>query len=120
MGIEVNQAAFDYARQLIQSGKVNTEHGIWGESNPDTEAQDAFISEHGMEAWGKWHLGIKAGGSYGEKSTYSFPYGDYKLVFRSGLLAAEERAQQYNHLAVRDAARELLELLDSETGEAKE
>ncbi len=115
MDIEVNKESFEYAKYLINDGRFVADKGDWTEVNPDTEAQDTYIHEAGMKGYAKWHLGIKQGGSYENKSTYSFPYGDFKVVHRAGLLAAEERAQQYEHLAVRDAARELLTLLDSKS-----
>ncbi len=112
MSIDANREAVEYARQLIEDGKfVNDKHGEWTEINPDTEAQNAYIHEHGMEGFGKWHLGIKVGGSYGEKGTYSFPYGDFEKVYRSGLIAAKERAAEFHHGAVEQAADDLLALL---------
>lgn len=112
MAIEVNKDAVEYAKRLIGDGRyVLDKQGDWDSVNPGTEAQDRFVKEHGYKAYGEWHLGFKAGGSYGEKSAYSFPYGDFENVYRSGLIAAEERAAQYKHLAVRAAAQELLDML---------
>ncbi len=112
MSIELNKEALEYAKQLIEDGRyVLDQHGDWDSVNPGTEAEDQFVKEHGYKAYGEWHLGFKAGGSYGEKSAYSFPYGDFHKVYRSGLIAAQERASQYNHLAVLDAAQELLKML---------
>lgn len=112
MAIEVNRKGFEFARQLIEDGKyVLDDHGDWDNVNPDTNQQDNFIRDRGMEAFGNWHLGIKVGGSFNEKGTYSFPYGDYHKVYRSGLIAAEERAAQYHHGAVEQAAKDLLAML---------
>lgn len=112
MGIEANKEAVEFARQLISEGRyVLDQHGDWAQINPGTAAQDEFIHREGMKNYGKWHLGIKAGGSYGEKSAYSFPYGDFQKVYRSGLIAAQERAAQFKHGAVEQAAKDLLALL---------
>ncbi len=112
MAIEVNQPGFEWAKRMIEEGRyVLDEHGDWDQINPDTSQQDEFIREHGVEAYGNWHLGVKVGGSYHEKTAYSFPYGDYHKVYRSGLIAAEERAAQYHHGAVEQAAKDLLAML---------
>ncbi|WRS30745.1 hypothetical protein U6G28_03400 [Actinomycetaceae bacterium MB13-C1-2] len=117
MSIEVNQEAVEFAKKLIAEGKYSTEEDDWGEVNPDTEQQNELIHKEGMGQFAKWHLGVKSGGSRGEKTDYSFPYGDYKVVCRSGLIAAEERAAQYDHFSIRDAAKELLDLLNAAAGE---
>ena len=115
MSIELNEAGFKYAQQLISEGRVDVDlHGDWDKINPDSEQQDRFVEEHGYEAFGEWHLGVKAGASHDTKGAYSFPYGDYKNVVRSGLIAAEERAAQYHHEAVRQAAADLLKLIDQQ------
>lgn len=118
MSIEVNQAGFDYARKLIAEGRFVADHGDWGEVNPGTEAQNAFIEENGIEAWSLWHLGRRAGDAEDNKETWAFPYGDYQNVCRSGLLAADERARQYGYDDIRQAALDLLRLLDDAAGDA--
>ena len=112
MAIDANPEAVEFARQLIEDGRyVLDKHGDWDQVNPDTNEQDNFVREHGMKAYGNWHLGVKVGGSYNEKSVYSSPYGDFHKVYRSGLIAAQERAAQYHHGAVEQAAKDLLAML---------
>jgi hypothetical protein len=48
----------------------------------------------------------------GTKGGYEFPYGDFGNVCRSGLLAAEGRADQYKHFDIENAAAELLRAID--------
>ena len=50
------------------------------------------------------------------KRAYSFPFGDFAKVHRSGVISAESRAGQYDHDEIRDALRGLLELIDGEKG----
>lgn len=108
----MNQRAVENAKRLIDEGRVLLDkHGDWDEVNPGTEAQNKFIEEHGFEEYGQWHLGFKDGASREDKSSYSFPYGDFHQVVRSGLIAAGERAQQYHHEAIKAAADELLQML---------
>ena len=106
MAIELNEEGFNYAKSLVEEGRVvNDLHGEWDEINPGTREQNEFIEEHGMEAFGRWHLGFKVGGSRQDKTSYSFPYGNYKDVYRSGIIAAEERAAQYHHEEVLEATK---------------
>ncbi len=112
MSIELNQEGFNYAKSLIEEGRVvNDLHGDWDEVNPGTREQDQFIHERGMEAFGRWHLGFKVGGSREDKTSYSFPYGNYEDLYRSGVIAAEERAAQFHHGQVLEAAKALEEML---------
>ena len=120
MSVELYEAGYEYAKRQIAEGHYVADKGDWSEANPGTAAQDAFIEEHGLKAYADWHLGIKPDRSYEDKSTYDFPYGDYHVVHRAGLLAAEERAQQYNYLPIRDAARQLLQQLDQAAGMGEE
>ncbi len=113
MAIQLNQAGFDYAKKLISEGKVDDDlHGDWGAENPDREKQNRFIEEYGYESYGQWHLGINLDDGPETKEAYSFPYGNYTQVVRSGLIAAEERAAQYGYEEIRDAAKLLLSMLD--------
>lgn len=109
--IELNEAGFEYAKKLIEDGQVVLDQGDWGEVNPDTEQQDQFIEEDGMEAYSLWHLGTRPEYDRETKQCWAFPYGDFEKVHRSGLMAAEERARQYDYEDIRAAAVELLEML---------
>lgn len=112
MDTKLNQAAVDQAKELIKQGKVVLdEHGDWTESKPDPEAENRFLDREGFVAYGRWHLGVKPGEDPEEKGSYSFPYGDFRRVHRSGLIAVEQRAAQYGHREIEAAAKELLGLL---------
>lgn len=117
MSIELYDQGFDYAKRLISEGRYVADEGDWGEVNPGTEAQNAFIDEHGLHAWGLWHLGVRPDDPRDTKEAWAFPYGDYQNVHRAGLMAAEERARQYGYESIRVAAVQLLELLDEAAGE---
>jgi hypothetical protein len=43
---------------------------------------------------------------------YEFPYGDFEMVHRCGVLAAESRAAQYQHSDIETAAAHLHGMLD--------
>lgn len=115
MSTELNQAGFEYAKKLIQDGHVVLDkQGDWDSLMPDAEAENEFIRAHGVKAYGQWHLGIRKGGSWEDKSTYDFPYGNFENVYRSGLEAAEERAAEWHYEEIRQAARDLLDMLPNQ------
>src|SRR6478735_816727 len=97
MAIELNQPALRHARALIREGKVvRNERDGWTE-------------------YSHWHLGIDKSENRETKGAYSFPFGDFRKVHRSGVIAGESRAGQYDHDEVRDALKALLELIDGES-----
>jgi hypothetical protein len=71
------------------------------------------LDRHDWKAYGEWYLGLDAEASEETKERHSFPYGDFRRVHRSGLIAAKQRASQYGHEEVEKAADALLELLDT-------
>ena len=116
MALEVYVEGVEYAKQLIAQGKVSSEQGEWHEVNPGTEAQDAFIEENGIRAWGLWHLAHNPEDNPDRKESYGFPYGDYKTVCREGLVAAESRARQYGYEQIRQVAMDLIRLANIALG----
>mgnify|MGYP007019732985 CR=1 FL=1 len=116
MELAVYEPGVEYAKKLIAEGKVSFVSGEWHLINPDTEQQDAFIEEHGIHAWGLWHLAYHPEGDLGAKDDYEFPYGNYKTVCREGLVAAESTAKQFHHEEIRAAAIELIRLADAALG----
>ena len=116
MTLAVYEPGVDYAKKLISEGKVSFVEGEWHLINPGTAAQDAFIEENGIRAWGLWHLAYHPDGDPDAKDDYEFPYGNYKTVCREGLVAAESRAKQYHHEQIRQAALELIRLADAALG----
>lgn len=116
MTIELYEQGFENAKRLIREGSFVDDRGDWGEVNPGTEEENAFIDSEGLGAYALWHLGVRPEDSREDKGAWAFPYGDYRSVHRSALLAAQERATQYGYESIRAAAVELLELLDAAAG----
>jgi hypothetical protein len=107
--IKVNLAALEHAKNLIQQGHVVVDkRNAWSEQQPSAEEENEFIRQHGFEEYTKWHLGIDERHAEDTKARYKFPYGDFKNVHRSALLAARNRARQYRHYDVEKAAMELI------------
>lgn len=111
---DVNTAAVRKARSLIDDGKVDTETE-WSDAAPSTEDENSVVEKDGYDGFGEWHLAVDPDASEDTKGRYAFPYGDFKLVSRAGLIHAKQRAAQYEHSEVEKAADELLEHLDSKS-----
>jgi hypothetical protein len=115
MAIELNQPALRNARALVRDGKVvKDQRDDWSEAAPTAEEENAFIDREGWTAFSHWHLGIDKSANRETKQAYSFPFGDFRKVHRSGVIAGESRAGQYDHTEIADALKGLLELIDSD------
>ena len=113
MSIELNKPAYEQARSLVREGKVvRDERDDWSEAAPTADEENAFIEREGWTAYAHWHLGIDREANLETKGAYSFPYGDFRRVHRSGVISGESRAGQYDHDDVEDALKKLLELID--------
>lgn len=111
MSVKVNKDAVKYAQDLIEKGDyvVDTD---WSEAQPSTEDENDFAEKEGWETYGKWHLGLDTDYDKDEKGRYAFPYGDFKKVHRKGVIAAKQRAGQNDYSDLKDAADELLQMID--------
>lgn len=114
MTIELNRPALEHARKLVRDGAViRDERDDWSEAAPTPDEENSFIEEHGWTEYSHWHLGIDKSENRETKGAYSFPFGDFRKVHRSGVISGESRAGQYDHDEIRDELRKLLELIDS-------
>src|SRR3954447_7929897 len=115
MTIRLNKKSLEQAKQLVKQGKVVRDgRDDWSEAAPSSQEQNTFLEKHGWDEFEKWHLGIDEDKSPETKGRYSFPYGDFSKVRRGGVISLESRAAQNDHNDIRDAAKQLLELLDKE------
>jgi hypothetical protein len=114
MAATLNQRGFDHAKKLVEAGTVVLdERDDWSEHQPTAARENEFISEHGMDEYARWHLGVDS--SHGEqaKARYKFPYGDFTAVHRCGVIAAEVRAAQQDYTDIEVAAAHLHGMLDA-------
>lgn len=115
MAVRLNRKALAHARKLIEAGKVERDvRDDWSEHAPSTEQENSFIDKHGFGNFAEWHLGRDDDKSEGTKGSVSFPFGDFSKVHRCAIISLESRAAQYGHDDIRDAAKKLLELMDSD------
>ena len=112
--VRLNRDAFRYAEELINEGRfVNDKANSWRQQRPTSQQENEFIQSHGWVEYEKWHLAMEETYGMRTKARYKFPYGDFNLVHRSGLLAAKNRACQYGYEDVRTACEQLLRLVES-------
>ena len=115
MAVILNRKALTHARELIKEGKVERDvRDDWSEHAPSADDENSFIDNHGFGDFAAWHMGRDDDKSDGTKGSVSFPFGDFKRVHRCAVISLESRAAQYGHTDIRDAAKKLLELIDSE------
>ena len=115
MAIELNEPALRHARALIREGKVvRDERDDWSEAAPTPDEENAFIERDGWTEYSHWHIGVDKSANRETKDAYSFPFGDFRKVHRSGVIAGESRAGQHDHHEIRDALKKLLALIDDE------
>ncbi|MCW2586632.1 MAG: hypothetical protein JWN55_2148 [Frankiales bacterium] len=114
MAVTLHDPGFDHAKKLIKDGKaVRDDRGAWDEHQPSAAQENAFIEEHGMREFGRWHLGVDDEMADDTKGHWKYPYGDFEAVHRCGVLAAESRAGQRKHTDIELAAAHLHGLLDA-------
>lgn len=111
----LNTAAQHRIRELIDARQyVLDSH--WGDVQPSTDAQNAYLEKHSFDDYAQWHLGLTEGATDGTKARYAFVVGDFRRVHRSGLIACVYRASEWRHKDVELAAHELLQHLDRTSG----
>ena len=111
----LNEAAVANARKLIDARQYVLQSD-WGEVQPRTEEQNAFLETHCWEEYAQWHLGLTVGAKDHTKGRYAFVYGDFRRLHRSGLIACVYRAAEWRHKDIELAAHAVLQYLDRKTG----
>ena len=108
----VNEAGRRHAEKLIR-GRQYVVRSEWGEAQPRAPDENAFLESHSWAEYAAWHLGLTDGVPDETKGRYAFVFGDLRRVHRSGLIACQYRASEWEHKEIELAAHELLQLLDS-------
>ena len=110
--VTASEEAEAFAAGLIKEGKT-VPAGEW--SRPTGERIDEYVEANGWESLGKWFLGRNQDAEPETHAFYEFPFSnDFEKVHRRGLIAARERAAEYQHEEVFDAAGRLLDLYDKD------
>jgi hypothetical protein len=112
--VKLNETAFAYAMELIRQGHVVCDKkNAWADHHPVAEEENEFIRAHGFAEYGIWHLGIDETHAEATKARYKFPFGDFKNIHRSALLAVRSRAHQYGYFDIENAAIQLTRIISS-------
>jgi hypothetical protein len=113
MAVKSHKVGFEYAKRLIDEGKmVLDDRDAWSEHQPTAEQENEFIRQHGYAEYGRWHLGIDLDQAAETKARYKFPYGDFENVHRCAVISAESRAGQYKYTDIENAAAHLHGMLE--------
>lgn len=114
MSVELNEPAVRHLRALVRDGSVvRDDRDRWSEAQPTPDEENAYIEREGWTAYAHWHLGVDKAADRETKEAWSFPVGDFRNVHRSGVIAAESRAGQFDHDEIEKAAKALLALIDA-------
>jgi len=113
MAFKLNKAGCEHAAAMIRQGlEVEHETGNWNEVRPTSDEEARYLDTHDIEEYGLWFLGINTDIEANSKEHYVYPYGDFNVVQKSGLIAAEQQAKKDHSDEIANAARTLLELLN--------
>jgi len=113
MTVKLSDSSYEHAKALIKDRQaVVDQRDDWSEHQPSTAEENEFIERHGLDEFGKWHLGVDDEKRPNTKGRYRFPFGDFQDVHRCAVLSAESRAGQYKHNDIRAAAAHLHGMLD--------
>jgi hypothetical protein len=110
MAVELNSPGDKHAHALVDAGKVD-KTSSWSFSAEDG---NKLLGPNGDD-WGeysKWHLGEDTSAAEKTKARYKYPHGKGGKVYRSGVIAAKQRAAAQGAKAIEDAAGRLLEKID--------
>jgi hypothetical protein len=107
-----NADGIEKARSMIDAHQYVLDSD-WSNAQPSASEENEKVDRDGYEAFGAWHLAIDTDASEHTKDRYGFVFGDFERVHRSGLIAAKQRAAEWDHTEIEQAADELLSHLDS-------
>ena len=110
--ILLHKDALEYAKELIKKGRVNCDVHNWTIDQPTPIEKDSFLADHNFSDYGRWFLAVREKTPENTREHYEFPLGNFREIYRSGIVSAKARAGQYRHEKIEKAASELLELID--------
>lgn len=108
---DLNLAGESYAHSLIAAGRID-KTAPWSFEAADG---NALLGKGGddWQSYGNVHLGIDRTANDKTKARYKYPFAKGGKLYRSGIIAAKQRASQQGDGAVEKAAGELLNLIDT-------
>ncbi|MEL7237641.1 MAG: hypothetical protein AAGK78_02175 [Planctomycetota bacterium] len=114
--MKADRKAVEKARELIDANQYVLDSS-WSDAQPSPGEENDFLDRNGYDQLSCWYLGVHEDESDKTKAKLGFPYGDFRRVHRSGLIAAKQRAAQQGYDSVEKAADDLLQHLDDVRGD---
>lgn len=111
--MKLNRKAYDKAESLIESGEV-VKDSDWSEVQPSSDDENELLDSAGWSGYHEWFLGIDTDENEETKGHYNFPYGDFKKVHRSAVIAIKQRGAQNDYDDIVEAADKLLNKIGGE------
>lgn len=122
MAVKLNKSGESHLRSLIEAGSYNAD-AAWDFAASD---ENALLGDKGDD-WTRYasvHLGEDDGATADTKAQWKYPAaktdGASEKVYRSGLIAAKQRAAQQGETDIENAASSLIDLIDEKEGKDKE
>ena len=103
----LNKKAVAHAKELIDARRYVL-RSRWADVQPTAEDGTKYRKAHGWDDYGAWHLGLRDGAPDETKARYGFVFGDFRRLHRMGLISCYYRAAEWEHIAIAEAAHELL------------
>lgn len=112
MSVTLHKPGFDHAIQLINRGLEVITKSNWNEVKPDRDDLVHYLDTHSMDEYGQWFLGVDTAIPTNNSSRFSYPYGDFGVLHKSGLEAIIQEAAKNNQLDIKQAAEKLLAMVN--------
>ena len=113
MAVKLHKAGFDHAMAIIQDGlEVEHDSNNWEAVKPTRDEMDHYFNTHTLDEYGLWFLGIDTDADPKSSDKFKYPYGDFSVLHKSGLVAIEKDATMTNNHEIKTAAQKLLQLLN--------
>jgi hypothetical protein len=111
MAWKVNKSAVEHAKKMIREHNL-VKDSDWSEAQATTDQENCFLKKKGWDAYANWHLAYDPGENEETKERFGFPFGDFKKVHRSAIIAIKQRAGQYDYADIEKAGDHLLKMID--------
>lgn len=109
MSVKLNGKGRSHANSLIDSGKVD-KTSSWSFSGED--GNKILGDPPNWSEYGEWFLGVDDAEGEETKAHYKYPYGKSGKVYRSGCIAAKQRAAQQGETEIENAAGAMVDRID--------
>jgi len=112
MAVTLHKPGYDYAVAIIKKGlEIEHDSNNWEAVKPTQDEIVRYLNTHTLDEYGLWFLGIDSSRDPKDKSKFMYPYGDFKVLHKSALIAALKEAAKNNHEEIKTAAQKLVAMV---------